>query len=193
MRKFIAGAASFLDLAGASGMAHAVTSEQVPNELVTNGTVDQRRVSSLELSREPNERRDQLLNEGFLKEAEQEFPGYTIETYRNTSNGVTVEYDVVAWNDDLTTVTPYINFEWNWGPRIYITGAEFWSLGSSGFAGAVCSRFAGWKAGAACSAVASAAWNKIASRHAILSDQTCYDLSQFINIGWKRAPQEKCA
>lgn len=103
------------------------------------------------------------------------------------------EYDVVAWNDDLTTVTPYINFEWNWGPRIYITGAEFWSLGSSGFAGAVCSRFAGWKAGAACSAVASAAWNKIASRHAILSDQTCYDLSQFINIGWKRAPQEKCA
>ncbi|WP_241499131.1 hypothetical protein [Corynebacterium diphtheriae] len=128
-------------------MAHAVTSEQVPNEVVTNGTVDQRRVSSLELSREPNERRDQLLNEGFLKEAEQEFPGYTIEIYRNTSNGVTVEYDVVAWNDDLTTVTPYINFEWNWDPRIYITGAEFWSLGSSGFAGAVCSHFAGWKAG----------------------------------------------
>ncbi|CAB0490161.1 hypothetical protein FRC0316_00298 [Corynebacterium diphtheriae] len=132
MRKFIAGAASFLVLAGGSGMAHAVTSEQVPNEVVTNGTVDQRRVSSLELSREPNERRDQLLNEGFLKEAEQEFPRYTIETYRNTSNGVTVEYDVVAWN-------------------------------------------------------------KIASRHAILSDQTCYDLSQFINIGWKRAPQEKRA
>ncbi|WP_241503228.1 hypothetical protein [Corynebacterium diphtheriae] len=47
-------------------MAHAVTSEQVPNEVVTNGTVDQRRVSSLELSR-ANERRDQLLNEGFLK------------------------------------------------------------------------------------------------------------------------------
>ncbi|MHD0035802.1 hypothetical protein ACQX4O_08775 [Corynebacterium diphtheriae] len=54
MRKFIAGAASFLVLAGGSGMAHAVTSEQVPNEVVTNGTVDQRRVSSLELSREPN-------------------------------------------------------------------------------------------------------------------------------------------
>lgn len=67
MRKFIAGAASFLVLAGGSGMAHAVTSEQVPNEVVTNGTVDQRRVSSLELSREPNERRDQLLNEGFLR------------------------------------------------------------------------------------------------------------------------------
>ncbi|CAB1028014.1 hypothetical protein FRC0549_00096 [Corynebacterium diphtheriae] len=65
-------------------MAHAVTSEQVPNEVVTNGTVDQRRVSSLELSREPNERRDQLLNEGFLKDAEQESPGYTIETYRNS-------------------------------------------------------------------------------------------------------------
>ncbi|CAB0536363.1 hypothetical protein CIP107528_00381 [Corynebacterium diphtheriae] len=40
MRKFIVGAASFLVLAGASGMAHAVTSEQVPNEVVTNGTVD---------------------------------------------------------------------------------------------------------------------------------------------------------
>lgn len=102
---------------------------------------------------------------------------------------ITVEYDVVV---RPTGPTPYVNFEWDWGPRVYTPGAEFWSLGAAGFAGVVCDYFSGGLAASGGSIATAALWDKIAGNNRILNDQNCYDFSQALNLGWQAAPAEKC-
>lgn len=143
-----------------------------------------------QLSKKPAERRDQLTKAGFAKVGGNIEHGYTVEPYSKADpSGVTVEYDVIV---PPTGPTPYINFGWDWGPRVYMTGAEFWSLGATGFAGAVCNYFSGYVAAAGCSTASTALWNKLAGNNRILNDQTCYDFSQALNIGWEVSPDEKC-
>lgn len=173
--------------------AHATPTPYPPSTITQDEQITMELERIPELPTAPEERRSQLVEAGFVKSDERSEHGHIIETYRlEESNGITVEYDVIL-PPDPDMITPFINFEWDWGPRIYMTGAEFWSLGASGLAGALCSVFAGWKAGAACSVAGTAAWNKIAGSNQILTDQTCYDFSQALNIGWERAPQHKCS
>lgn len=112
-----------------------------------------------------------------------------MDTYsKKDISGLTIEYDVITPPEGPV---PYIRFEWDWGPRVYMTGAEFWSLGANGFASALCS-FIGGNAGAACSTATSALWSNATKNNRILNDPTCYDFSQALNIGWQKAPAEKC-
>lgn len=144
----------------------------------------------LQLSKDPIERREQLTEAGFAIAEVRTEHGYTVETYiKNDPSGGTIEYDVVV---PPTVATPYVNFEWDWGPRLYMTGAEFWSLGAAGFAGVLCNYLSGGLAAAGCSVGTTALWNKIAGNSRILNDQTCYDFSQALNLGWQVAPAEKC-
>lgn len=193
LRNIFASAATAALLVSFPGAASAEPTVDKALKIAQDEQVVQELEGMPELPKAPEERRALLVDAGFVKSDERSEHGYTVETYRlEDANGVVIEYDVIL-PPEPGTIVPFINFEWDWGPRVYMTGAEFWSLGASGFAGALCSVFAGPWWGAGCSMAATAAWNKIAGNNRILSDQTCYDLSQALNIGWERAPQEKCS
>jgi len=173
-----------------SSMANAAPDSSSPSQAGNGETISEDFSESLQLSRDPAERRGQLTEAGFVKVNDRIEYGYTVETYgKKDPSGITVEYDVVV---PPTGPTPYVNFEWDWGPRIYMTGAEFWSLGATGFAGVICDYVSGGLGAAACSITTSALWNKIAGNNRILNDQNCYDFSQALNLGWQKAPAEKC-
>lgn len=193
LRGIFASAAAAALLVSLPGMASAESAADESPKIVQDEQIVQELEGMPELPKTPEERRAQLVEAGFVKSGERSEHGHTVETYRlEESNGIAVEYDVIL-PPDPGTIVPFINFEWDWGPRVYMTGAEFWSLGASGFAGALCSVFGGPLWGAGCSMAGTAAWNKIAGDNRILTDQTCYDFSQALNIGWEPAPQEKCS
>ncbi|MGV0419058.1 hypothetical protein ACUY3J_09030 [Corynebacterium segmentosum] len=146
-----------------------------------------------EYSHDPHNRRAQLKHDGFQKTSEKVQYGRVVETYKKVSpEGLSIEYDVLG-DPVIASPASFVRFEWDWGPRIYMTGEEFWSLGASGFAGTACG-FLGKsvKLGTACSVAATAAWNKLTAKRNWAHDDQCYDLSQFMNIGWEKAPREKC-
>ena len=146
-----------------------------------------------EYSHDPHKRRSQLKRDDFQKTSEVVLYGRKVETYKKVfPEGISVEYDVLG---DPVKASPasFVRFEWDWGPRIYMTAEEFWSLGASGFAGTVCGLLGkSVKFGTACSVAATAAWNKLTAKRKWAHDDQCYDLSQFMNIGWEKAPREKC-
>lgn len=173
-----------------SSMANAAPVSSTSSLAGNDETISEDFSESLQLSKDPTERRDQLTEAGFVKVNARIEHGYTVETYsKKDPSGITVEYDVVV---PPTGPAPYVNFEWDWGPRVYMTGAEFWSLGAAGFAGVLCNYFSGGLAAAGCSVATTALWNKIAGDNRILNDQACYDFSQALNLGWQPAPAEKC-
>lgn len=173
-----------------SSMANAAPVSSTSSLAGNDETISEDFSESLQLSKDPSERRDQLTGAGFVKVNDRIEHGYTVETYsKKDPSGITVEYDVVV---PPAEPTPYVNFEWDWGPRVYMTGAEFWSLGAAGFAGAICNYVSGGLAAAGYSVATTALWNKIAGNNRILNDQTCYDFSQALNLGWQAAPAEKC-
>ena len=173
-----------------SSMVNAAPDPSAPSPAGNDETSLEDFSESLQLSKDPTERRRQLTEAGFVKVNDRIEHGYTVETYsKKDPSGITVEYDVVV---PPAGPTLYVNFEWDWGPRLYMTGAEFWSLGAAGFAGLLCNYFSGGLAAAGCSMATTAFWNKLAGNNRILNDQTCYDFSQALNIGWEVAPKEKC-
>lgn len=193
-KHFVSAIAAIALIVASPGIASAEPGEATPGAPLPEIQEVQQWSGPVELSREANERRETLVSEGFFKVDEQMKGGRTVETYRKVSpEGVAIEFDVIG-APPSGMMMPLVNFEWDWGPRIYMTGAEFWSLGASGFGGVVCGLLGGGLlGGAACSVAATAAWNKIAGNNSILNDQTCYDLSQALNIGWTRAPEHKCS
>lgn len=145
-----------------------------------------------DLPKDPQIRRKLLLDNNFVKTHERLEYGRKVETFRKSvPEGIAVEYDVISNAGELNVYEPKWNVEWDWGPRLYMTGEEFWSLGATGFSSAICSVFGGIIGGVACGVVAELAWNKLANG-TILDDPQCYDLSQALNIGWEKAPAHKC-
>lgn len=173
-----------------SSVAHAESRGEISPSVHNNEYIPKGDSGPTQLSKEPTERRAQLSKAGFAKSKERTELGYIVETYsKKDSSGITAEYDVIV---PPTGPAPYINFEWDWGPRVYMAGAEFWSLGAAGFSGALCDYFSGHLAGAACSSATTALWNKVSGNNSVLNDQTCYDFSQALNMGWQVAPEGKC-
>lgn len=185
-----AGAALLLAVSLGAPAASAVDTPPTENDLVSS--VGSPGAADLELSKDPDQRRAQLIEEGFTKTGSTVDSGYTVETYTlETPEGVNVEYDVFSLPEGVAAAQ--WNIGWDWGPRLYMTGAEFYSIGASSFAGILCGALGGgWPGAAACSGAATAAWGKIADGSQILNNQTCYDLSQALNVGWEEVPAEKC-
>lgn len=83
-----------------------------------------------------------------------------------------------------------VNFGWDNGPRLYMTGTDFWNLGKAGL-----QELYGklpWES-RACGNWVERLWNdNLTGPGRILNDGRCWDLSQTLNIGWRPAPVEKC-
>lgn len=143
---------------------------------------------------DPTARSAALLKDGYKMTSAQKKNGIPVEVYRKqVQPGITAEYSV-ACTDQVRfsgEATPYWNVGWDNGPRLYMTGTEFWSHSASAIATAACSLVGSPIAGVACGLAADGAWGAV-SPH-IAKDDTCYDLSQFMNKGWEKAPANKCS
>ncbi|WP_226358260.1 hypothetical protein [Pseudonocardia sp. ICBG601] len=83
-----------------------------------------------------------------------------------------------------------VNIGWDNGPRLYMTGTDFWNLGKEGLQEA-CNKLP-WGS-RACTNFVERVWTgNLTGPGRILNDGRCWDLSQTLNVGWRPAAPEKC-
>ncbi|MCF4005773.1 hypothetical protein L1O03_01090 [Corynebacterium uropygiale] len=161
MRKFLAGLSivlTTLSIFPTSGHAEEFSPSRSGNFAPTNKDLDV-------YSHDSHQRKQELMNDGYSRVNSEEMGNRRIDTYRKVNpQGIAVEYTVPS-EAAPNVPSNYIHFEWDWGPRIYMTGQEFWSLGASGTATAVCEYFThSHKASIACGMGATALWEKITNK-----------------------------
>lgn len=147
--------------------------------------------------------RAELIKKGYTSGETKTINGERATTYSTHINDVNLEF-LVPESDDIDvnvafpeagadesgTNTHKVNFGWDNGPRLYMTGTDFWSLGATGVK-EVCGKL---PAGSGpCSDLVDRVWKDILTGPGKpLRDGTCYDLSQTLNVGWEKVSASKC-
>lgn len=104
---------------------------------------------------------------------------------------VPINSETIVPVPDFSTSDRKINLGWDNGPRLYMTGPDFWNLGKIGLQ-EMCGKLP-WGS-VACNKFVERLWTgNLTGPGRILNDSRCWDLSQTLNVGWRPASPEKCA
>lgn len=120
--------------------------------------------------------------------------------YSGTISGVNIEYEIPEDDSEIISLENSaaegsvelrkINVGWDNGPRLYMTGTDFWNLGASGLK-ELCTNIP--FLGGMCESLVQRVWeDTLTGPGKPLNDDTCYDLSQTLNVGWEEMPPERC-
>lgn len=146
--------------------------------------------------------REDLLSKGYVAGESKIVSGEEVTSYSVNVKKLKIEFLVpendaeevdvsFPQNDKESGLTPRkVNFGWDNGPRLYMTGTDFWNLGATGVK-EVCGKL---PAGSGpCSDLVDSVWEDILTGPGKpLNDGTCYDLSQTLNVGWEKVDAKKC-
>ncbi|MGC3021840.1 hypothetical protein [Brevibacterium sp. FAM 24630] len=149
------------------------------------------------------ELRKELKSKGYEAGATKTIEDEKVTTYSTSVQDFTIEF-LVPENDNTevnlslpsdnenssAAGTQKVNFGWDNGPRLYMTGTDFWNLGATGVKEACGKLPAG---SGPCSDLVDSVWEDILTGPGKpLRDDTCYDLSQTLNVGWEKVDASKC-
>ncbi|WP_224389128.1 hypothetical protein [Pseudonocardia sp. ICBG1293] len=133
---------------------------------------------------------------GYVKGAEVRTTQGTAHEYTLKSSSYTILYLVpadpgkIVLDPEESVGDRKVNVGWDNGPRLYMTGTDFWNLGKAGLQ-ELCGKLP-WGS-RTCGNAVERIWNdNLTGPGRILNDGRCWDLSQTLNIGWRPAPPEKC-
>lgn len=138
-----------------------------------------------------------LADAGYVNEGVVRTPQGSAYTYTIRDDSYTISYlvpinsETIVPVPDFSTSDRKINLGWDNGPRLYMTGTDFWNLGKIGLQ-EMCGRLP-WGS-VACNKFVERLWTgNLTGPGRILNDSRCWDLSQTLNVGWRPASPEKCA